>query len=351
MKIRMKIGNHFTTYICGPGAIEQWKGKPGDRIIVSHIIDELFPEKVEQIDETMRIIVDDGERVKSVESYSELCGKLMNLGMGRDNTLWYLGGGTTGDLTGFVASTFKRGTGFSAMPTTFLSQIDSAIGGKNGININNTKNMVGTFRNPDVIIADTEFIQGNASLILDGLPEAIKHGFALNRDIITFLEAFEPEALISGEKLPEFIVMNARAKGDICSQDPEEKGETRFILNFGHTVGHGIEAATHNAISHGTAVLMGMRIEMLMAGEIDGKIDGDPLAELEHIIEKYSLKMPEIKRDILEDAWTYMVRDKKILSGNVHIPMMEKTGNVRVRQMEIGTLKSVYWQIMDVLSS
>ncbi len=347
----MKIGNHLTTYVCGPGAMEQWKGETGDVVIVSNIIDELFPEKVEKIERTMHIIVNDGESAKSMESYNDLCTKLMELGMGRDNTLWYLGGGTIGDLTGFVASTFKRGVGFSAIPTTFLSQIDSAIGGKNGINISSTKNMVGTFRNPDIILSDTEFIQGNASIIMDGLPEAIKHGFALNNNIIEFLEQTEPEKIISGEKLPEFIMMNAMAKGEICNMDPEERGETRFLLNFGHTVGHGIEAATHNAISHGTAVLMGMRMEMLVASEIEGPIAGDPLAKLDHIVEKYNLKIPKLKQNILEDAWTYMARDKKILRGEIHIPVIERSGNIRIRKIELDTLKPIYWKVLGTLSS
>ncbi len=351
LKNRMEINGHVTTYICGPNAMKEWNGNRGDRVIISHLIDELFPEKMEKIDRSMQILFDDGESAKSLENYGDLCVKLMESGVDRTNTLWYVGGGTLGDLAGFVASTFKRGMGYSAIPTTFLSQIDSSIGGKNGVNISGTKNMVGTFRNPETIIADTEFVEGNASLIMDGLPEAIKHGFALDPSILEFLEMNDPEKLISGARLPEFIMKNAVAKSRICSIDPEETGETRFLLNFGHTVAHGIEAASGNAISHGNAVLVGMQMEIMIAEEIEGHLDGNPYKRLENIVNKYELKVPIIKRKIFEDAWTYMERDKKIRNGEINVPLMGKDNSVRVKKMRISMLKPAYWKTIDLMSA
>ncbi len=346
IKQTINIGEHRIDYICGPGAIEGY-GFPGnDPVFISKVIDELFPEKIERIERTRRIVMDDGESIKSLGKYEEVCEILMKKNIGRDNILSYVGGGTLGDLIGFVASTFKRGTGLIAYPTTFLSQIDSSIGGKNGINLNNAKNMLGSFRNPDTIIADTEFIMGNSSLILDGLPEAIKHGFSLDYEIINILEKTDPEELISGAKLPEFIIRNALAKAEICNLDPEETGTYRFKLNFGHTVAHGLEAATENKISHGMAVLYGMQVEMLMA-EIMGKIDSTLREKLNNIMKKYEMNLPGIGETTLDDAWKYIENDKKIRNKMLQLPMITGNGKSEIISIEISKLKDIYMKTVE----
>lgn len=207
-----------------------------------------------QCKEPVVYTVKNGEGSKSLETFGMLLEAMLVHGFSRRDCVVAVGGGVVGDLSGFAASAYMRGIDFYNIPTTLLSQIDSSIGGKTAINFGGVKNIVGAFYQPKKVLIDPELLQTLSSRqIANGLAEAIK--MALTSDS-TLFELFENEKI--SEKLDEIIVRSLNIKKRIVQQDEKESG-IRRILNFGHTVGHGIESSENMAeLYHGECVALGM---------------------------------------------------------------------------------------------
>ncbi len=335
MLFSFTIGGQTCQYETGTDiARETISGSSNSYFITGKNIESKYG-KVLGLPKESTLIIDDGESAKSLESYGRVMSWLMENGAGRNSTLAYIGGGTVGDLAGFVASTFKRGMNLVAIPTTFLSMIDSSIGGKNGINLNGVKNMAGTFLNPSRIVADTSFIKDNTPLIMAGLPEAIKHGFIKDRWIIDKLDKnnFEDPGF-----LEEFIIHNARIKAEICSLDPYDTLGTRSLLNFGHTVGHWIESSSKNRINHGEAVMMGMFMESTVTSAM-GLTENTVPEKIRLLGEKLGIptKIPD---SIIVTDLTHMEYDKKINGDDIYLPVVTSPGNSKIVRMKLKDLKS-----------
>ncbi len=348
LKIRkMYIGSDVTEYVCGKDAIDSMNG--GGIFLVSGILRDKFPGKMKRLEGENVIYMDDGEAVKDIKNYENVCRKLVENDVERNSLITYVGGGTLGDLTGFIASTYKRGLRLRAMPTTLLSMVDSSIGGKNGINFSGLKNAIGTFKNPEVIVADTDFIVGNENILREGLAEIIKHGLSLDYSIIETLGKNNIETISKGNTLRDLIVKNAGIKGDICNSDPFELTEKRYVLNFGHTVAHGIEAASGNRISHGMAVIYGMIFEIKMAREY-GTLGHDPSTVIGELLEKYHIQLPEVNEKMLRSSLRYMVNDKKVRDGMINIPMISNPGESVIVNMELGKMRELFLKVMGMMS-
>ncbi len=202
----------------------------------------------------------DGETSKRLSAVERLAGKLVTLGADRQSVVIALGGGVVGDVAGFLASIFMRGIPVIQVPTTLVAQVDSAIGGKTGVNLVSGKNLIGTFHQPLAVLTDPEVL----STLPDreyrsGLFEAMKYGVIRNPQIFELMEAHR-EALLrrDSELLERLIVECVKVKADVVSVDEREGGERR-ILNFGHTIGHALESATkYKHFLHGEAVGWGM---------------------------------------------------------------------------------------------
>ena len=207
--------------------------------------------------------VPDGEGSKSMARAEELCESFAREGLDRKALVVALGGGVVGDLAGFVASIFLRGVAYVQVPTTLLAQVDSSVGGKTGVNLPAGKNLVGTFWQPRLVWADV----GSLQTLSDrdraaGLAEVIKHGFIADAPLVEFLER-NAAAVRAGdpELLAELVARSCAIKARVVGSDERETTGARALLNFGHTVGHALESASHahgDPLRHGEAVGLGM---------------------------------------------------------------------------------------------
>ena len=197
-----------------------------------------------------------GERHKRLASVEVLAQQLAGAGADRDSILLALGGGVIGDITGFLAAIYMRGIRYVQLPTTLLAQVDSAIGGKTGVNLLAGKNLIGSFYHPLAVLSDTNTLATlPAAELRAGLQEAVKSGVIYDAKLFRYMEA-NADAIIAGDAaaLTRVVTASVRVKADVVSKDERESG-LRMILNFGHTLGHAIEAATgYKKLLHGQAV-------------------------------------------------------------------------------------------------
>jgi len=207
-----------------------------------------------QCREPVILTVQQGEGSKSLETFGRLLHTMLDHGFSRKDCVVAVGGGVVGDLSGFAASAYMRGIDFYNIPTTLLSQIDSSIGGKTAINFGGVKNIVGAFYQPKKVLIDPELLKTlPPRQISNGLAEAVK--MALTSDRVLF-ELFESGEI--GEKLDEIIIRSLQIKKNVVEQDEKEAG-LRKILNFGHTIGHGIESSGNmSELYHGECVALGL---------------------------------------------------------------------------------------------
>lgn len=208
-----------------------------------------------------------GEARKRLSSVEKLADQLAAAGADRDSVLIAFGGGVVGDLTGFLAAIYMRGIRYIGVPTTFLAQVDSSLGGKTGVNLARGKNLIGSFHHPLAVYADTALVQTlPARELRAGLQESIKAGVIYDARLFAYLER-NADAVMAADPacLLHVVAASVRMKADVVSKDERENG-LRMILNFGHTVGHAIEAATnYKALLHGEAVAWGMLAALRIA--------------------------------------------------------------------------------------
>lgn len=261
------------------------------------------------------------EQEKTLATIERLTARLLELQAGRDTMLIGLGGGIVTDLTGFLAGIYKRGVRFGLVPTTLLAQVDAAIGGKNGVNFDRYKNMLGTFRTAEFVYIDTDFLQTLPRReLLCGAAEMLK------TFILADAKAYdEAVACLRGahpEQIPTRLVRRAgEIKCDFVEQDPEDHG-VRQLLNLGHTFGHAIEKCC-NGIEHGEAVAIGI----VMASEMAvGKELMDP-GEAERIREDFRAIGLLVETPVpVEELQAAMLQDKKRTEGTIHYVLPERIG-------------------------
>lgn len=195
-----------------------------------------------------------GEDSKSLERFGEIMSRMLKLGFGRKDAVVAVGGGVVGDLAGFAASAYMRGIDYYNIPTTVLSQVDSSIGGKTAVNLDGIKNIVGAFYQPRKVLVDLDLLSTLPQRqISNGLAEAVKMSLTSDADLF---ELFEKGNI--SENMDEIITRSLMIKKNVVEQDEKEQG-LRKILNFGHTIGHGIESFEHlNGLYHGECVALGM---------------------------------------------------------------------------------------------
>jgi len=229
-----------------------------------------------------------GETRKTMPSVEKLLRQMVAAGGDRGSLLIAFGGGIVGDVGGFVAAIFMRGIRYVQVPTTFLAQVDSSVGGKTGVNLPEGKNLVGSFHHPLAVFADTDVL-GTLSdrEFRAGLMESIKAGIIRDRSLLRFMEEHADEVLArEPEAVEKVITASIRMKADVVNRDERESG-LRMILNLGHTVGHAIEQVTrYKAMLHGEAVGWGM-IAALYVAHRRGTITGAQAARIERLIHAY----------------------------------------------------------------
>lgn len=205
-----------------------------------------------------RFVFPHGEEQKNLATYGELLSAMAGAGLTRSDCAVALGGGVVGDLTGFAAATYLRGIPVVQIPTTVLAAVDSSVGGKTAVDLPVGKNLVGAFHQPSLVLCDPDtFATLPTEIFADGMAEVIKYGFIGDRPLLDKLAQTDLATLQQGDDIEEILASCVRDKGIFVQADERDTG-VRQKLNLGHTLGHGIEAASNFAISHGSAVAMGM---------------------------------------------------------------------------------------------
>ncbi len=258
--------------------------------------------------------VDAGEAHKRMATLERLAEEMAQAGADRDSVVVAFGGGVIGDMTGFLAAMYMRGIRYVQVPTTALAQIDSAIGGKTGVNLAAGKNLVGAFYHPLAVYADIEVLATlPAAELRAGLQEAVKAGIIRDEALFGFMEA-ESAAVLAGDKdaLLRVIADSVRVKAEVVSAD-EREGGLRMILNLGHTLGHAIEAATeYKALLHGEAVAWGMLAAFGIARR-RGLVTAEEQARMERVVRAYGpMRRFEADAEVLV---ALTAKDKKNRSG------------------------------------
>ncbi len=271
-------------------------------------------------------ILPDGEKYKNIEYLNLIFDALLEAGFNRDATVLALGGGVIGDMAGFASACFQRGVYFIQVPTTLLSQVDSSVGGKTGINHPLGKNMIGAFQQPQVVLADmAQLVTLPTRELSAGLAEVIKYALLGDVDFLDWLEGHIDDLVRRDpERLAEAVYRSCAHKARIVASDEKEQGE-RALLNLGHTFGHAIESYMGYGVwLHGEAVAVGM----VMAADLSqrlGWISTDDLERTKKIIQRAHLpvKCPAIP---LDEFLGFMAHDKKVLNGQLRLVLMSTLG-------------------------
>ncbi len=300
-------------------------------IITDSIVENLYLKKIKSILSKNRIyeivsyIIDAGEESKNWNNYNNITEILFNSSFTKNDLIISLGGGVVGDLSGFAASTYKRGINWINIPTTLLSMVDASIGGKTAINNIYGKNMIGTIFNPLTVLIDIYFLNSlNVSRIIEGIVELTKHFILLNKtyfnQFINILDNLDNiKNIIQIKDFLNLLVKSIMIKKSIIEKDPYDKG-LRKILNFGHTIGHALEKA-NNKYSHGESIARGIIAECSI-GEYLGITKKNTANKIKYLYEKLNLDYKLEKPQDIKKIIKLCMNDKKKLDNTSNIPMI-----------------------------
>lgn len=268
-----------------------------------------------------------GEANKTLATIGNLAGHLAQAGFDRKDALIALGGGVTGDITGFLASSYMRGIPFVQVPTTLLAQVDSSVGGKTGVDIPEGKNLVGAFYQPKAVYIDPAVLKSlDRQDLLSGIAEVIKYGVIRDAAFFHFLEHNREQVLaLSPSVLEQMISTCCTIKADVVERD-EREGGLRRILNYGHTIGHAVEAASSFLMRHGFAVAIGMVAAAKLSAK-KGLLSSEDVQRISSLIALYGLPV-DVPQDLDKSTIkAYLKTDKKVLAGKVHYILPEAIGS------------------------
>ncbi len=276
-------------------------------------------------------IIPNGERAKTLSTVRRLLDRMIELGMTRQSGVIALGGGVVGDVTGFAGSLFLRGIRVVQVPTTQLAQVDTRVGGKTGVNHARGKNLIGTFHQPSLVVADPRLLRTLPGRdYRSGLYEVLKYGVIRDRVLFRHFERHHDAIAARDPGLVEEIVHRSLAVKAAVVRKNEREGGLRRILNFGHTIGHAIEsAASYRRISHGEAVGYGMLGATRIAASL-GMMSTDEAERVTRAVTSIG-RLPSI-RDLSVPAMLDAMRhDKKVRDGQVHFVLPVRIGSVGTR--------------------
>ncbi|WP_255852517.1 3-dehydroquinate synthase [Marinobacterium rhizophilum] len=333
--LRVELGERSYPIYIGEGLLQQHLIAPyipGRQVCIvsNETVAPLYLARLQQALADYQVdvcILPDGEQYKTLEHLNTIFDRLLECRHNRTTTLIALGGGVVGDMTGFAAASYQRGVNFIQMPTTLLSQVDSSVGGKTGVNHPLGKNMIGAFYQPQCVLIDTSVLGTLPARELSaGLAEVIKYGLIYDAEFFDWLETEMPR-LVAGnlESLSRAIYRSCEIKAEVVAQDEKESG-IRALLNLGHTFGHAIEANQgYGNWLHGEAVAAGT----LMAADLSRRLgwlsDAD-VARIRAIHAAAGLPVLPPANMSEEDFLSLMAVDKKVLDGQLRLILLEAVG-------------------------
>lgn len=333
----LNIGNNSTLYI---GKIAEVLDSvlPHTRVVVitDVNINRLYPDLVHSYD---HIVIGSGEAIKNLNTVSMIYNRLMAMGADRSTFILGIGGGIVTDIAGFVAATYMRGLDFGFISTTLLGQVDASIGGKNGVNVADYKNMAGTFRHPRFVISDVEMLHSLPQRELRaGMAEAVKSALVGDAALFDFIEEHADGDLYSNAAALQHIVeASVAVKSNIVADDELEKGRRR-MLNLGHTLGHAIEKCTHD-VNHGEAVAMGISL-IAHASMKQGFINDTMVKRIDDVLTRLGFKLtpPTSIANVLREV----KYDKKKKDNLLHLVMLEGVGSCRIVDVSFEELDKLF---------
>jgi 3-dehydroquinate synthase len=274
--------------------------------------------------------VPDGERHKHLRWITRMYDHMVGERFDRSCFLVALGGGVVGDMAGFAAATYLRGVPFVQVPTTVVAQVDSSVGGKTGVNHPSGKNLIGAFHQPRLVQIDLDVLSTLPRReLLAGIAEVVKYGVIADASFFAYLDRHADKVLALDPKVLSRVVKRCcEIKAEVVAEDEREVSGRRAILNYGHTVGHALEAVTrYRRYKHGEAVAVGMVAAARMAVAL-GALEADAAAAVERLLSRFGLPTalpPRVSREGLLEA---MGLDKKAKAGRIHMILPDRIGHV-----------------------
>tara|TARA_Y100000591_G_scaffold331482_1_gene365541 strand:- start:790 stop:1893 length:1104 start_codon:yes stop_codon:yes gene_type:complete len=342
IKLIVKTKTERYPIIIGPNLIHKLSKILKENLLSSKkyliVVDKNVPKKfLEKIKSSLNkklsvFFIKATEKNKNQKITNSIIEILLKKNFSREDSLIALGGGITGDIAGFAASQYKRGLQFINIPTTLLSQVDSSIGGKTGINTPYGKNLIGSFYQPKIVISDSNFLNTLSKReIICGYGEILKHSIISSKKFYKFLDKnFEKILKLKSPFIEKAIYESCKIKRQVVEKDEKEKN-FRKILNFGHTFGHAYEATLgfSKKLNHGEAVLLGMRTALnfsyqkkfLKKKEYESTVNHFKYSNLPFDIKKY------FSLNDLNKILSFMIKDKKNNSDNINLILLKKIGN------------------------
>jgi len=283
-----------------------------------------------------KIIIEPGEKSKSFSVLQHICDEILDFGLNRGDLIITFGGGVVGDLGGFAASVILRGIQFIQIPTSLLAQIDSTIGGKVAVNSSRGTNLIGSFYHPMAVFIDPSLLMTLEDRYLyDGMAEVIKYGAIKDRVLFNNLMGYTTKKDLF-EHIEEIIYTCCSIKKKFVEKDERDTGD-RMMLNFGHTIGHGIEKYfEYERFTHGEAVAIGMHAITERSENMGITKKGTSIL-LKQILDKYNLpsKLPDMEKDVLMKA---IGLDKKNTGKDMHVVLLEDIGNGFIKKISASEL-------------
>ena len=303
-------------------------------IITDQTVAELYGDRFPQLP---TIVIGTGEKVKRLETVIQIYHEFIDHGVDRETFIVGIGGGIVCDITGFAASTFMRGLSFGFAATTLLAQADASVGGKNGVNFEGFKNMVGVFNQPEFVLCDPGVLKTlSRAEVANGLAEVIKHALIADRNAFEFIETNAADILELNTGVIENLIHDTvRIKADIVTLDELEKGERRK-LNFGHTIGHAVEAVT--GLPHGEAVSVGMAAAVALSQK-RGLITSDDTKRIVDVIEM--LGLPTAITSDPEDLIEKLRKDKKRSGHMIYYVLLKAIGEAGVEKLPLVEIERI----------
>lgn len=300
-------------------------------IVTNTTVAPLYLEKVKSLlgdYQVSEVVLPDGEEHKTLDTVNLIFSALLEARFDRSCTLIALGGGVVGDMTGFAAASYQRGVSFIQIPTTLLSQVDSSVGGKTGVNHVLGKNMIGAFYQPKCVVIDVDTLDTLEDREYSaGMAEIIKYGLLGNIDFLHYLQN-NIDGLMSRDKsmIIESVYRSCEDKADIVAQDELEAGK-RALLNLGHTFGHAIENTLgYGNYLHGEAISVGMLMAAKLS-QLEDQLSANEVGEIQHLLEKSNLPISISGKITASDFMAAMSVDKKVIDGNIRLILLKKLGD------------------------
>jgi len=335
-KLNLNLGEKSYPIYIGENLLSQadylTKHISGNQVMIvsNTTVAPLYIDKVKSLltdFEVCEVILPDGEQYKNLDTVNQIFTSLLENRFDRSSTLIALGGGVVGDMTGFAAASYQRGVNFIQIPTTLLSQVDSSVGGKTGVNHPLGKNMIGAFYQPKAVIIDVDTLDTLPNREFSaGMAEVIKYGLLGNENFLSFIEK-NVDFLMNKEKssVIDAIYQSCKDKANIVAEDELEAGK-RALLNLGHTFGHAIENSMgYGNYLHGEAISIGMYMAAVMS-EKEGFIDQSQVSRVKSILENCELPTRLTGKINFSDFSKSMSVDKKVLKGKIRLVLLKPIG-------------------------